>query len=565
MKKVILLSCLALITGLLLFSPGQGNNPALAATAISIEPSDDAFVWSNNPSTSYGSLDILSLRNGANELHNSYLKFTVQGLEAPVQQATLYLYAQRNSNSTSSVYLVSNHYAGSSQPWQENLLTWQNAPALTGTPLSSVDRARSGSWVAFDVSAAVTGNATYSFGLSNSSANTVEFAAKEAASNRPVLIIETGGDGAGLPDPTATAAPTLPPSATNTPAPTATVPPTATATAPPPTATPPPAPSGGIWLSAAELAALPASGTAWNNLLNAAQRDTSQPNISDQNDRTDVDVLAKALVYARTGDSRYRNEAITGIMAAIGTEGDATTGILAVGRNTMPYVIAADLVNLPANSAEDQVFRAWLANLRHSVFSGGGSHSLISCHEQRPNNFGTHCGASRIAIALYLGDSVELDRAATVFRGWLGDRNAYTGFSFGDLSWQCNSNQPVGINPAGCTRDGHSIDGVLPDDQRRGGAFTWPPPKENYVWEGLQGAVVQAQLLHRAGYPAWEWQDRALLRAVTWLHSQANFPAEGDDRWQPWLVNYAYGTNFPAPSPTSPGKGMAWTDWTHAR
>jgi hypothetical protein len=322
---------------------------------------------------------------------------------------------------------------------------------------------------------------------------------------------------------------------------------------------------GSIWLSAAELAALPVSGTAWNNVWNAAQRDTSQPNISDQNDRTDVDVLAKALVYARTGDSRYRNEVIAGIMAAIGSEGGSASSILAVGRNTMPYVIAADLVNLSANSAEDQIFRSWLAGLRHFVFSGdGGSHSLISCHEQRPNNFGTHCGASRIAIALYLGDSVELDRAATVFRGWLGDRNAYTGFSFGDLAWQCNPNQPVGINPAGCTRDGRSIDGVLPDDQRRGGAFTWPPPKENYVWEALQGAVAQAQLLHRAGYPAWQWQDQALRRAVTWLHTQANFPAEDDDRWQPWLVNNAYGTGFPASSPTSPGKGMAWADWSHA-
>jgi hypothetical protein len=324
--------------------------------------------------------------------------------------------------------------------------------------------------------------------------------------------------------------------------------------------------SGNIWLSATEIAVLPVSGAAWNNVLNAAQRNTSQPNISDQNDQTDVDVLAKALVYARTGDSRYRNEVVASIMAAIGSEGDTTTGILAVGRNTMPYVLAADLVNLSANPAEDQIFRAWLAGLRHFVFSGGGgSHSLISCHERRPNNFGTHCGASRIAIALYLGDQTDLDRAATVFRGWLGDRNAYTGFSFGDLSWQCNSNQPVGINPAGCTKNGHSIDGVLPDDQRRGGTFTWPPPKENYVWEGLQGAVAQAQLLHRAGYPAWEWQDQALLRAVTWLHVQADFPAEDDDRWQPWLVNYAYGTSFPAPSPTSPGKGMAWTDWSQGR
>jgi hypothetical protein len=331
---------------------------------------------------------------------------------------------------------------------------------------------------------------------------------------------------------------------------------------------PPPGPSqpGGIWLSAAELAALPTSGSAWNNLVSAAQRNTSQPNIKDQNDRTDVDVLAKALVYARTGDNRYRNEVIASIMAAIGSEGDSTSSILAVARNTMPYVIAADLVNLSANSAEDQAFRAWLGSLRHVVFSGdGGSHSLISCHEKRPNNFGTHCGASRIAIARYLGDTTDLNRAASVFKGWLGDRSAYTGFSFGDLAWQCDASKPVGINPAGCTKNGHSIDGVLPDDQRRSGGFTWPPPKENYVWEALQGATVQAQLLHRAGYPAWQWQNQALLRALTWLHSQANFPAEGDDLWQPWLVNRAYATSFPASSPTAPGKGMGWNDWTQSR
>jgi hypothetical protein len=103
----------------------------------------------------------------------------------------------------------------------------------------------------------------------------------------------------------------------------------------------------------------------------------------------------------------------------------------------------------------------------------------------------------------------------------------------------------------------------LPDDQRRAGSFTWPPPKENYVWGALQGAIVAAELLERAGYPAWEWQDKALLRAVTWLHEQANFPASSDDEWQPWLVNYAYNANFPAQNPAHAGKGMGWTDWTH--
>ena len=46
--------------------------------------------------------------------------------------------------------------------------------------------------------------------------------------------------------------------------------------------------------------------------------------------------------------------------------------------------------------------------------------TLRGTHEQRPNNWGTHAGAARAAVALYLGDTAELSRTATVFRGWLG-------------------------------------------------------------------------------------------------------------------------------------------------
>ena len=119
------------------------------------------------------------------------------------------------------------------------------------------------------------------------------------------------------------------------------------------------------------------------------------------------------------------------------------------------------------------------------------------------------------------------------------------------------------MNPAGATRDGRSIDGVLPDDQRRGGGFSWPPPRENYVYEALQGAIVQAVILARAGYDVFDWSDRALLRAYRWLDEQADYPAEGEDRWQMHLVNHYYGTTFPAAVPTTPGKNMAFTDWTH--
>lgn len=141
---------------------------------------------------------------------------------------------------------------------------------------------------------------------------------------------------------------------------------------------------------------------------------------------------------------------------------------------------------------------------------------------------------------------------------------SYAGFRYGALDWQADPNNPVGINPLGSVRDGHSIDGVLPEEQRRAGGFTWPPPQENYVYEGLQGALAQAVILQRAGYPAFDWEDQALRRAFQWLHEQANYPAEGDDTWQPHLINVNYRSAFPVILPSRPGKNVGYTDWTHA-
>jgi PKD repeat protein len=312
----------------------------------------------------------------------------------------------------------------------------------------------------------------------------------------------------------------------------------------------------GIWTSSTELASHATSGSAWDNVLDEANEAIGIPLISDQNDDSDVRVLAKALVYARTGNESYRTQVIGACRSAIGTEVGGRT--LAAGRNLLGFVLAADLVGLP--SADDTAFRAWLRTCLSENLDGD---TLRSTHEERPNNWGTHAGASRAAIAAYLGDEAELARCAQVFKGWLGDRSSYAGFHYGDGSWQADPSRPVGINPRGATKDGHSIDGVLPDDQRRAGGFVWPPPKENYVWEALQGAIAQAVILHRAGYDVWEWQDQALMRSVRWLHEQCAYPASGDDDWEPHVINFFYGSNFPARVPSHPGKNIGWTDWTH--
>lgn len=316
-----------------------------------------------------------------------------------------------------------------------------------------------------------------------------------------------------------------------------------------------PNPNARIWITQSELGRLPTSGRAWNQLKSVADGSLGTAAIADQNSKHDIRTLAVALVFARTRQASYGTKARDAIMSAIGTEsGDA----LALSRNLVSYVIAADLAGLP--TSDDQRFRSWLRGL----LDAGGRSSLRQTHEIRPNNHGTYAGASRAAAAAYLGDSEELARTAQVFRGYLGDRSAWSGFRYGEGSWQCDAGSPVGVNPVGCTKDGHPIDGALPDDQRRGGSFAWPPPRENYVYGALQGATVQAEILTRAGYPAWEWQDRALLRAFQWLHTQAGYPATGDDQWQPWLVNKRSGSTFPATTPARPGKNMGFTDWTHA-
>lgn len=319
-----------------------------------------------------------------------------------------------------------------------------------------------------------------------------------------------------------------------------------------------------IWISDEELAALPTSGAAWEQIRSIAFSDfgTAQ---GGHNDNHDVKTLAQALVAARLNDNNLKDKVADNLLSAIGTENNGNS--LSISRNLAAYVLAADIIDFRSfDSGRESRFRDWVERMITIEHNSGGCGpsgcSIPAKHEDRPNNHGTMAGASRAAAAIYLGDNAELARTAQVFKGYLGDRSSYSGFNYGDLSWQENPSSPVGINPVGATKEGHNIDGVMPDDMRRGGGFTWPPSYTGYVWEGLQGAVVQAEILYRAGYDTWNWEDKALLRAVRFLYS-IDWPAQGDDAYVLYLINNRYGTNFPTSSPAGHGKNMGWTDWTH--
>jgi hypothetical protein len=358
----------------------------------------------------------------------------------------------------------------------------------------------------------------------------------------------------------ASATPTPSVSTPPTPAPTPVVTPAPATPAPTPVSGPTTVGTG-IVVSAAEIGRLPTSGPAWDSLKRAADAAAGSPDLSVNSQDNNVLVLAKALVYARTGVTKYRTEVLAALRGAMGTEAGGDT--LALGRELAAYVIAADVIGLrSADPALDSVFRSWLRTVLDRKLIDGVS--LTETHERRPNNWGTHAGASRAAAAAYLGDSAELARVAAVFRGWTGDRAAYAGFRFGDLWWQSSPSQPVGINPVGATIQGRNVDGVLPEEQRRTGEFTWPPPCGNYPHGALDGALLTAEILTRAGYPAYEWSNRALLRAVNWLRG-TGCAATGDNVWQLPLLDARYGTAYWNGAPVRPGKNFGWTDWLFGR
>jgi len=101
------------------------------------------------------------------------------------------LFVTDGSDSGGTLYLVANDYRDTTTPWLESGLTWNNAPLMADTPLGTLSTVAAGTWVEFDVSAVITGNGTYSFGLTSSSSNSVFYNSREALQNPPELVLET--------------------------------------------------------------------------------------------------------------------------------------------------------------------------------------------------------------------------------------------------------------------------------------------------------------------------------------------------------------------------------------
>ncbi len=151
-------------------------------SSLVFNPKADAYVNANNASTNFGTAPTLRAKQSS-PIVNSYLKFVVTGISGTIQSAKLRLKVTAASNSSESVYFVTIN------SWSETGITFSNAPIISGSPLSTVSSGTVGQWVEFDVKAAITGNATFSFGLKSASTATVQYSSREGA-DKPELVIQ---------------------------------------------------------------------------------------------------------------------------------------------------------------------------------------------------------------------------------------------------------------------------------------------------------------------------------------------------------------------------------------
>lgn len=294
------------------------------------------------------------------------------------------------------------------------------------------------------------------------------------------------------------------------------------------------------------LAGLPRSGPAYDAVVSAANNST-RPDLANQDSKGNTNALARALL------ARDISADITAMKGSLPN----VSRTLSLARELAPMPLVSAL---GGRGTSDCSF--YQSAINRTGLEGRDASSVRESARIDPTNWGSMARAAVMAVAWLCGDEALRDEAYNnVYRyldgGWTGFRYKPDQISWG--TWT--------VAPKGTVKSSFDLDGAI-HDIYRGGAFpTVGADGVNYVWEASQGNVVAAIFADMAGYPeVWQVGDRALLRSIEWMYRTDGIGGPtGDDRWQSWIIERAYGAVFSRTleTPTTPGKNFGWTDWLY--
>lgn len=112
------------------------------------------------------------------------MRFNVSGLTGTITRVRLLIFA--NSSLSQGIRVAS----VADNTWVESSVNYNSAPPL-GSQLAASTSISSMTWVTLDVTAYVTGNGTYSFGITDPSSTAISMASRESGLNAAQLIVDT--------------------------------------------------------------------------------------------------------------------------------------------------------------------------------------------------------------------------------------------------------------------------------------------------------------------------------------------------------------------------------------
>ncbi|MFJ2082605.1 DNRLRE domain-containing protein [Micromonospora chokoriensis] len=158
-----------------------------SAASVTFTPVADTYVQSDTASTNYGTSTQIVVDNSP--VRRSFLRFTVSGVSGTVTSAKLRL---RTISGNSGSDAGGTFRQMSNTTWSETGTTWNNQPTIDGATLGTVGAVSGNTWYEVDVTAAVTGNGTYSFGATSASGDGAYYDTRESGADAPQLVVTTG-------------------------------------------------------------------------------------------------------------------------------------------------------------------------------------------------------------------------------------------------------------------------------------------------------------------------------------------------------------------------------------
>lgn len=344
---------------------------------------------------------------------------------------------------------------------------------------------------------------------------------------------------------------------------------------PPPVDPPPPPTERGAIIDYDELMALPTAGMAWDALYSAAKKQTVDgADLGDMHMQHDVGTLSVAIAGVRLNDAALITKAHACLEDAIGTEDKGDS--MDVGRSLAAYVFAASVLNIRSGRIYD-----WLDGFRTKLIphdNTGVPMTLRARAWETGTNASCQVGLCSLALAVYLRDEEWIKDNWDAFRRICGDRTSPFQLKpnqFGD-PWQEIPGDRVGIQNKGAVVNWINVDGAYVDMGRSNPKpvplLKYDARMSLYPWVSLNSIIWAAKIFDRLGYPAFELQDQAVLRAVKYLrrlskdYNQPGWWGADKKEDAKWIAKQAYNlplSEYPISLPVADHDQIGWSDWLY--